>query len=192
MYPHCKVDVCWWEQDFFVSLFCSLLNTSISLPLGCPVDWILGSGCLTLRLPRTMSVLFLASVGLLSPLRWSLPHSAVAALLLLAQPHPMSLCDLRTAFMLWDLAAIMMSMAQVSRWRQQQWDLTCSNDSLLPTLAGRADGGAGVSLRRFRRGPGEIGGHPGADEACDLCCYNISVSQAGRFGSPLAAHQKLI
>ena len=52
--------------------------------LGCPVDWILGTGCLILHLPRTVSLLFLTSLDLLFPLRWSLPDSAVTALLLLA------------------------------------------------------------------------------------------------------------
>lgn len=141
-----------------------------------------------------MSLFFLTSVDLLFPLHRSLPHSTVTALLLLASPHRVGLCGLRTAFLLRDLAAAMMSVVQVSRWRQQQRDLTCSNDSLLLILAGQADGGPWVSLKHFRRGPREIGfgGLPGADEAYDLCCYNISVSQAGRFRSPLAAHQKLI
>lgn len=48
---------------------------------------------------------------------------------------------------------------------------------------------AGGAQRGLGRG---AGGPTGADKDFDLCCYNISVSQAGRFGNPLSAHQKLI
>lgn len=47
----------------------------------------------------------------------------------------------------------------------------------------------GGAQRGLERGGG---GPTGADKDFDLCCYNISVSQAGRFANPLSAHQKLI